>query len=36
MSEEEKVQRANHIVYNDDQHLLIPQVLALHGEFVKC
>jgi dephospho-CoA kinase len=35
MSEEEKVQRANHVIYNDDQHLLIPQVLALHGEFVK-
>jgi len=35
MSEEEKVQRANHVIYNDDQHLLIPQVLALHGEVVK-
>jgi dephospho-CoA kinase len=35
MSEEEKVQRANHVIHNDDQHLLIPQVLALHGEFVK-
>ncbi|WP_022825810.1 dephospho-CoA kinase [Hymenobacter norwichensis] len=35
MSEEEKVQRANHVIHNDDQHLLIPQVLALHGEIVK-
>ncbi|SMB81937.1 dephospho-CoA kinase [Hymenobacter roseosalivarius DSM 11622] len=29
MSEEEKVQRADYVVYNDDQQLLIPQVLAL-------
>jgi len=35
MSEEEKVQRANYVIYNDDQQLLIPQVLALHGELVK-
>jgi dephospho-CoA kinase len=35
MSEEEKVQRAEHVVYNDDQQPLIPQVLALHGELVK-
>lgn len=35
MSEEEKVQRAEHVIYNDDQQLLIPQVLALHSEMVK-
>ncbi|UOQ68534.1 dephospho-CoA kinase [Hymenobacter volaticus] len=33
MSEEEKVQRAQHVVYNDDEQLLIPQVLALHHAF---
>lgn len=33
MSEEEKVQRAQHVVYNDDEQLLIPQVLALHQAF---
>ncbi|WP_317172748.1 dephospho-CoA kinase [Hymenobacter sp. HDW8] len=33
MSEEEKVQRADYVVYNDDQQLLIPQVLALDTLF---
>ncbi|GAB3231102.1 dephospho-CoA kinase [Hymenobacter seoulensis] len=33
MSEEEKLQRADHVIYNDDQHLLIPQVLTLNAEF---
>lgn len=33
MSEEEKMQRADHIVYNDDQQLLLPQVLALDEQF---
>ncbi len=33
MSEEEKVQRAEHVIYNDDEHLLIPQVLTLHEAF---
>ncbi len=33
LSEEEKMQRADHIVYNDDQHLLIPQALQLHAQF---
>ncbi|QNP53421.1 dephospho-CoA kinase [Hymenobacter qilianensis] len=33
MSEEEKVQRADYVVHNDDQHLLIPQVLALDTLF---
>lgn len=33
LSEEEKLQRATHILRNDDQHLLIPQVLALHEQF---
>ncbi|WP_114777579.1 dephospho-CoA kinase [Botryobacter ruber] len=33
LTEEEKMARANHIIYNDEQHLLIPQVLALHQQF---
>ncbi|TPE42735.1 dephospho-CoA kinase [Pontibacter mangrovi] len=33
MSEEEKLRRAQHIIYNDDEHLIIPQVLALHELF---
>ncbi|MBW3130450.1 dephospho-CoA kinase [Hymenobacter profundi] len=34
LSEEEKLQRADFVVYNDDQQLLIPQVLRLNGAFV--
>ena len=34
MSEEEKMSRADYIIYNDDAHLLIPQVLTLHQEIV--
>ncbi|GGG09517.1 dephospho-CoA kinase [Pontibacter amylolyticus] len=34
LSEEEKIARAQHIVYNDDQQLIIPQVLALHEQFL--
>ncbi|MBB6609476.1 dephospho-CoA kinase [Pontibacter sp. Tf4] len=30
LEEEEKIARAQHIIYNDDQQLLIPQVLQLH------
>lgn len=33
MSEEDKLERADHVVYNDDEHLLIPQVLLLDAEF---
>lgn len=33
LSEEEKLTRADHIVYNDDTRLLLPQVLALDAEF---
>ncbi|TGD78581.1 dephospho-CoA kinase [Hymenobacter wooponensis] len=35
MSEEEKMQRADHIIHNDDAHLLIPQVLKLHEQFIR-
>ncbi|MGY2130845.1 dephospho-CoA kinase [Hymenobacter sp. HD11105] len=33
LSEEEKMQRADYIIYNDDQQLLLPQVLALDEQF---
>jgi dephospho-CoA kinase len=33
MSDEEKAKKADFIIYNDDQHLLIPQVLSLHEQF---
>ena len=33
MSEDEKVSRADYVVYNDDEHLLIPQVLQLDQQF---
>lgn len=32
--EEEKMKRADYIIYNDDQHMIIPQVLRLHTQFV--
>ncbi|WP_266203718.1 dephospho-CoA kinase [Pontibacter kalidii] len=35
LSEEEKMKRAQHIIYNDDKQLIIPQVLALHEQFSK-
>lgn len=34
LSEEEKIARAQHVVYNDDKQLLIPQVLTLHQQFL--
>jgi dephospho-CoA kinase len=33
LQEEEKMTRAEHIIYNDDKHLIIPQVLELHELF---
>jgi len=33
LSEEEKLQRADYVVYNDDEKLLLPQVLRLDTEF---
>lgn len=35
LSEEEKLARAEHVVYNDDSQLVLPQVLALDAEFRK-
>lgn len=34
MPEEEKLQRADFIIYNDESRLLIPQVLSLHQQFL--
>jgi dephospho-CoA kinase len=33
LSEEERQAKADHVLYNDDLHLVIPQVLALDGLF---
>jgi dephospho-CoA kinase len=34
ISEDERQQRADYIIYNDDQQLVIPQVLALHQQLL--
>jgi dephospho-CoA kinase len=34
LSEEERMSRAEHIIYNDDQQMVIPQVLRLHGQLI--
>ncbi len=34
LSEEEKVARSQHVIYNNDQQLIIPQVLKLHALFL--
>jgi dephospho-CoA kinase len=34
MSEEEKMERADFIIHNDEKELLIPQVLKLHHQFL--
>lgn len=34
LSEEDKMKRAEHVLYNDDQLLVIPQVLKLHQLFL--
>jgi dephospho-CoA kinase len=34
LSEEEKMERADFVVYNDDQHMTIPQVINLHKHFL--
>ncbi|MBC5774482.1 dephospho-CoA kinase [Pontibacter sp. KCTC 32443] len=34
LKEEDKKARAQHIIYNDDQQLVIPQVLKLHELFI--
>jgi dephospho-CoA kinase len=34
LNEKEKMARGQHIIYNDDKQLLIPQVLKLHQQFL--
>lgn len=34
LKEEDKIARAQYVIYNDDQQLLIPQVLELHKQFL--
>ncbi|MCU0443273.1 MAG: dephospho-CoA kinase [Microscillaceae bacterium] len=34
MPEDDKIARAHYAIYNDDQQLVIPQVLALHQRFL--
>jgi len=35
MNEEEKMRLCNYIIFNDEKHMLIPQVLFLHETFLK-
>ena len=35
LDEELKMQLCDYVIINDEQHLLIPQVLALHEKFIK-
>jgi dephospho-CoA kinase len=34
MSEDEKLKRADYIIYNDELQLVIPQVVQLHQQFM--
>ena len=34
LPEEEKVNRADHVIYNNDSQLVIPQVIKLHEHFL--
>ena len=33
ISDEEKVKKADYVIYNDDKKMVIPQVLELHNKF---
>jgi dephospho-CoA kinase len=33
--QERKIEHSNFIIYNDENHLVIPQVLAIHNELSK-
>ncbi len=35
LSEEDKMQKADYVLLNDEKHLIIPQVLALHRQFIE-
>jgi dephospho-CoA kinase len=34
LDENQKISRADFIIYNDEQHMIIPQVLELHQKFI--
>lgn len=34
LAEEEKIKRADFVVYNDDQQMVLPQVIRLHEQFL--
>ncbi len=34
ITEEEKLKMTDFVIYNDEEHMLIPQVLALHKQFI--
>ncbi len=34
MNEEEKMKRCDHVIINDESQLVIPQVIALHQQFI--
>ncbi len=34
LAEEEKMQKADYVLLNDEKHLVVPQVLLLHKQFV--
>jgi dephospho-CoA kinase len=34
IAEEEKINKADYIIYNDDKQLLLPQILRLHQDFL--
>jgi dephospho-CoA kinase len=34
LAEEEKIDRADFVIYNDEKHLIIPQILHLHQKFL--
>ena len=36
MSEEQKMEKADFIINNDEKELVIPQVLELHNQFLSC
>lgn len=35
LPEDKKIALADHVLYNDEHHLLVPQVLALHEQFIR-
>jgi dephospho-CoA kinase len=35
MSDEEKIKRSQFVIYNDEQQLLIPQILAIHSQLTE-